>query len=248
MSRSAPFPTKRPDKSHPLYKTALCVHFAAGDCFHGANCSFAHSEKELRQKPCKFGPSCRSERCTYYHGEDDEEEQNQLPTPPRAASDLEPIAASKPKTVIASPSPASVGPWKLVVAEPPKPPAPKATTLADLPDLVARVSKLGFSEERVAWASYRVALGKNLAPGAGILDSEVVDLLAANPKKERKATTAGESAGAKECMICLDEEREVVLVPCGHATLCFNCGEDIKRRGNCPTCRQEVRSIMRVFL
>ena len=37
--------------SHPNFKTRLCLAYASGNCQHGASCSFAHGEGELRRPP-----------------------------------------------------------------------------------------------------------------------------------------------------------------------------------------------------
>lgn len=50
----------------------------------------------------------------------------------------------------------------------------------------------------------------------------------------------------KKCIICEDKIRNVVLVPCGHAQTCYTCAEGCNRR--CPTCRQEVTSIVKIFM
>ncbi len=55
--------------SYQNYKTQMCKNMqATGKCYYGVKCQFAHSEGELRKKPChfyetygrcKFGDNCR---------------------------------------------------------------------------------------------------------------------------------------------------------------------------------------------
>jgi hypothetical protein len=43
-----------------------------------------------------------------------------------------------------------------------------------------------------------------------------------------------------ECVVCLDAEPAVVLVPCGHLCLCQSCA-DLLRAPQCPICRAAVQ-------
>lgn len=46
-----------------------------------------------------------------------------------------------------------------------------------------------------------------------------------------------------ECIICFDEDKSVVLVPCGHYCLCVNCADRI-RYDNCPMCRTPITQVV----
>ncbi|KAL4485442.1 hypothetical protein ABPG72_008310 [Tetrahymena utriculariae] len=64
-----------------LKKTKMCANFASGNCMKGDQCSFAHSEAELKQKPdlnktklCEEfekNKVCNNESCCFAHGIDD---------------------------------------------------------------------------------------------------------------------------------------------------------------------------------
>jgi hypothetical protein len=56
-------------------------------------------------------------------------------------------------------------------------------------------------------------------------------------------------AQPEKCAICMDAPREAVLVPCGHAVLCFSCASAIMARTprSCPICRGVPQSHFRVF-
>merc|ERR1711862_554795 len=51
---------------------------------------------------------------------------------------------------------------------------------------------------------------------------------------------------AQECCICMVNQANVVLMPCGHCQLCKHCLEGLVSSGRssitCPTCRQVVSS------
>lgn len=41
-----------------------------------------------------------------------------------------------------------------------------------------------------------------------------------------------------ECLICFDQPRNIVLIPCGHICVCSNCSGDLKI---CPMCREIIK-------
>ena len=49
---------------------------------------------------------------------------------------------------------------------------------------------------------------------------------------------------ARTCKICMDNEVEVVLLPCGHSVSCVNCADKLKI---CPVCRKFIKRIVRTF-
>ncbi|KAK3279491.1 hypothetical protein CYMTET_12627 [Cymbomonas tetramitiformis] len=50
------------------------------------------------------------------------------------------------------------------------------------------------------------------------------------------------------CVICLDAEREMALVPCGHAVLCRACSQQITLDSNqCPLCKLPIQSTIKLF-
>lgn len=56
------------------------------------------------------------------------------------------------------------------------------------------------------------------------------------------------SSREKDCVVCMDEERNCVLHPCHHMCTCTNCGRLLlKRQDACPICRKHIASIFKVF-
>lgn len=47
------------------------------------------------------------------------------------------------------------------------------------------------------------------------------------------------------CVICLDNEPTMLIVPCGHACLCIHCGK--QKLSNCPICRGTVTQIIKMY-
>ena len=48
---------------------------------------------------------------------------------------------------------------------------------------------------------------------------------------------------SEECCICLDDECNMVIVPCGHMCLCSDCSGEYNS-GRCPMCRGNVSLII----
>ena len=87
----------------------------------------------------------------------------------------------------------------------------------------------------VAEPSVTAALG-----GSEGADGEVPE--SAEPKPPEPAST---EPAATECAICLDDDAEYAVVPCGHRCLCANCSETVSQ---CPVCRTQMTAVLRVFL
>ncbi|CAN7989862.1 unnamed protein product [Ixodes pacificus] len=50
------------------------------------------------------------------------------------------------------------------------------------------------------------------------------------------------------CVVCQDEERCVILLPCGHFALCVACMETLlEMQPTCPVCRHFINRVVRVY-
>jgi len=47
------------------------------------------------------------------------------------------------------------------------------------------------------------------------------------------------------CVVCMEQSRSHVFVPCGHMVTCVNCHTKLK---DCPVCRKSIEMAMRVYL
>lgn len=55
-----------------------------------------------------------------------------------------------------------------------------------------------------------------------------------------------------KCVVCQDNNKSVLILPCRHMCLCIDCGNTIARshliaRRVCPLCRNKIRTIMNVY-
>ena len=48
-----------------------------------------------------------------------------------------------------------------------------------------------------------------------------------------------------QCKICMDNNLEVVFIPCGHFVCCSSCAQSLVE---CPCCRQVISSVMKTYL
>lgn len=65
---------------------------------------------------------------------------------------------------------------------------------------------------------------------------------------ERKDAPELVISSEKECVVCMDNERNCVLHPCHHLCTCINCGRLLfKRQDACPICRRAITNVFRVY-
>ena len=71
------------------------------------------------------------------------------------------------------------------------------------------------------------------------------------PARARPGATpsAPPATESDKCAVCLDNPRDAVLVPCGHAVLCTGCAAGIMAATprRCPICRAEPHSTFRLY-
>ena len=88
-------------------------------------------------------------------------------------------------------------------------------------------------EERIAHVQQKLDHAEMLREEAGKRLTEHLKI-----KQKRKA------AQRQRCVICFTAPTELVLVPCGHKSLCSKCGTKVK---GCPICRQDIRLRVKTY-
>lgn len=68
----------------------------------------------------------------------------------------------------------------------------------------------------------------------------VEDLLLREVERERED---------KLCVICVDKEKCIMILPCRHLCICESCQEPLRTHRNlCPICRKEVKQLIKAYL
>ena len=62
--------------------------------------------------------------------------------------------------------------------------------------------------------------------------------------KENDVNTQ-EQSDDKLCVICIDNAKDIVFIPCGHVSVCKNCSDGLKI---CPLCRSDITTTNKIFL
>ncbi|OMJ96147.1 hypothetical protein SteCoe_326 [Stentor coeruleus] len=59
----------------------------------------------------------------------------------------------------------------------------------------------------------------------------------------------GNDEETKECVVCLTNPKETLVVPCDHMCLCMDCANIMRSHydSKCPMCRTEVQSLMHII-
>ena len=69
-------------------------------------------------------------------------------------------------------------------------------------------------------------------------------------KDEDEVMENDEDEEGKKCVICMDNEKDHVIIPCGHIAICGECKEgcyDGYEDEKCPICRSEISSIIKTY-
>lgn len=61
-----------------------------------------------------------------------------------------------------------------------------------------------------------------------------------NKSNKNEDKNEGKNEGKKECVICLENEKTHVFIPCGHHAICGKCSKRVW--SNCPVCRSSLTS------
>ena len=57
-----------------------------------------------------------------------------------------------------------------------------------------------------------------------------------------------DSIDKDDCIVCYSKKKEVVLIPCGHICLCFECSKEIQsKKPTCPYCRANFIQIVKIY-
>ncbi len=68
--------------------------------------------------------------------------------------------------------------------------------------------------------------------------------------KASKSTLPGkggtdDSSSSNLCVLCLEEEKRLACIPCGHLATCVPCGHSLR---SCPICRTAIDAFVRIYI
>lgn len=57
-------------------------------------------------------------------------------------------------------------------------------------------------------------------------------------------------ADVKQCMICCENQKDALMVPCGHVSTCMACAQLQMSRhgGECPICRTKITQLVKAYI
>ena len=60
-------------------------------------------------------------------------------------------------------------------------------------------------------------------------------------------TVVEDEEGGGECVICMSEPRDTLILPCRHLCLCQLCADSLRyQANNCPICRAPFRALLQI--
>jgi hypothetical protein len=60
-----------------------------------------------------------------------------------------------------------------------------------------------------------------------------------------KNQTEEDARPTNPCVLCLEEEKRLACIPCGHLATCVPCGYFLR---SCPICHQQIEAFVRIYI
>jgi E3 ubiquitin-protein ligase XIAP/baculoviral IAP repeat-containing protein 2/3 len=107
--------------------------------------------------------------------------------------------------------------------------------------------QMGFTEEQSMRAL--AAMNNNLEQAAAMLLSE--ETLAPQESQNNAVPDTKENTpelpSEMICVVCWDNSRNAIFLPCGHVCTCWECATSVQKSGQCPICRIDIQSTWKVY-
>jgi len=78
-----------------------------------------------------------------------------------------------------------------------------------------------------------------------VVKTEVKKAETVKKVKEEQKTESNETSPENLCVLCLEEQRRLACIPCGHLATCVPCGHSLR---SCPICRTAIDAFVRIYL
>jgi len=77
---------------------------------------------------------------------------------------------------------------------------------------------------------------------------DVNEIYGINSSEFGKSEVARMDDSEKECVVCLSDKRDTIILPCRHMCLCVNCAMSIQNQTSrkCPICRDNIESFLKL--
>ena len=67
----------------------------------------------------------------------------------------------------------------------------------------------------------------------------------AKKTKEPEKNISDDSTSSNLCVLCLEEQKRLACIPCGHLATCVPCGHSLR---SCPICRRAIDAFVRIYV
>lgn len=64
-------------------------------------------------------------------------------------------------------------------------------------------------------------------------------------KKSEKNNIIDDPGSSNLCVLCLEEQKRLACIPCGHLATCVPCGHSLR---SCPICRRAIDAFVRIYI
>jgi hypothetical protein len=109
--------------------------------------------------------------------------------------------------------------------------------------------QMGFTEEQSLRAL--AAMNNDVEQAAAMLLSEEAVPQDSQSADDNAVTNSKENTpelpSQMTCVVCWDNTRNAIFLPCGHICTCWDCATSVSKSGQCPICRLDIQSTWKVY-
>ncbi len=81
--------------------------------------------------------------------------------------------------------------------------------------------------------------------GAPTATTEEIKSTESSSTRNTVRSQGDSSSPTNPCVLCLEEEKRLACIPCGHLATCVPCGHSLR---SCPICRREIDAFVRIYI
>ncbi|XP_053385329.1 baculoviral IAP repeat-containing protein 7-A-like [Mercenaria mercenaria] len=121
--------------------------------------------------------------------------------------------------------------------------------------MVSQVTRMGYSERDVETAKAELEKTGEMNPNVENIVNKILDMqgqvtnttaAADNDPEDLQAITEENERLSQmiQCMLCIDEEPDILILPCAHHRICHKCSENMT---HCPVCNNIIEDKIRTY-